>query len=300
MKIKIALASLPFALAACPSPVTGRVPNCGQHQGTYYVGTSGIVDGGLDDAGCAQQCLASSGYSFVESCSSSTFDLGVLQVSCNYVIGCGTGRRPAGLDSMALASVDEVGRWLAHAAALEAASVAAFRILESELTAHGAPATLIEAARRSAADEIRHAEDVARLARRFGALPGAVEIAPQPIRSLEEIAVENAVEGGVRERYGAHVALLQARDAGDAETRALFAAIAPDELRHAELAGAVDDWSARKLNAAARRRVSEAKELARGQLVEELAVEPPADLRRAVGLPEATRAVELLVRITSS
>ena len=172
--------------------------------------------------------------------------------------------------------------------------MAAFHILADELRAHGAPAPLVDEARRSAGDEVVHARDVARLARRWGALPGPVEIAARPIRSLEEIAVENAIEGGVRERYGAHLAVVQSQAAGDAETRALYRRIAPDELRHAELAFAIDEWIAGKLGGAARRRVCEAKQAARARLVDELAKEPSPSLQRAVGLPDATRAVEAL------
>ena len=59
------------------------------------------------------------------------------------------GRRPAGLRPWRVPTRgSSAGRWLAEAAALEAASVPAFRRLARELAAHGAPARLVERARR--------------------------------------------------------------------------------------------------------------------------------------------------------
>ena len=98
-------------------------------------------------------------------------------------------------------------------------------------------------------------------------------------RDLESIARENAVEGLVREAYGARVAI--------------DPAIAADEQRHADLAASVHEWLRPRLPYAARRRVDEARGAARAQLVAECAVEPAPALRDALGLPDATRAVEL-------
>ena len=97
------------------------------------------------------------------------------------------------------------------------------------------------------------------LARERGEQLLAVDVAPTAIRSLVEIARENAVEGCVRETAGAVVA---ARDAGrfeDPRLREIFAAIAVDERRHANLAWAVDDWARPRLTAAERRDVDAAR-----------------------------------------
>jgi rubrerythrin len=197
---------------------------------------------------------------------------------------------------VALFAHEEIGEWLARAAALEAASVPAFRILAGELRAHDAPSVLVEEALRSAEDETRHARVMHSLARRFGAVSAHVELEPRQVRSLEAIAVENAIEGGVRERYGAQVALLQAQRASDAEMRAVFAAIAPDELRHAELAAAVDRWARERLPMHARRRVDEARAIAIAELAR-ASDEPAQALRATLGLPDATRAQELIAAL---
>jgi hypothetical protein len=41
------------------------------------------------------------------------------------------------------------------------------------------------------------------------------------------------------------------------------------------------------------RRIDEARDTARASLIAECAIEPAAELRQALGLPDATRAVEL-------
>jgi hypothetical protein len=287
MNVRYAWLALPLGATGCPFTCPDR-----SGSGTYYVA---LDDGGVtDDAACETLCHlgARTGPLYdISKCTALPFDAGVVQVSCTYKIGCIGGRRPEGFSSTTVAVCDEIGAYLARAAALEAASVAAFRILAAELRAHGAPAQLIDRALGAAAEEARHAELTARLARRRGAFAAPPEIAPRPIRTLETLALENAVEGGVREAYGARVAVLQARTAGDAETRAVFAQIAPEELAHAELAAAVDSWA--PLSPAARRRVDEARRRARAELLAEI-VEPAPSLRAALGLPDATRAAALI------
>jgi hypothetical protein len=199
----------------------------------------------------------------------------------------GPGRRPEGLEpATATASACAVGQYFAEAAHLEAASVHAFRRLERELRAHGAPSSLVAGARRALRDEVRHARLTRRLARTHGSAPAPVRVAASAPRSLEAIAVENAVEGCVRETFAALLAVYQARAAADPEVRAAMASIAPDETRHAELAWAVDDWLQTRLDRSARRRVRRARRDAAVALAGETA-ELPSSLRGAVGLPDA-------------
>ncbi|HEY6460862.1 MAG TPA: ferritin-like domain-containing protein, partial [Polyangiaceae bacterium] len=155
-------------------------------------------------------------------------------VTCEYGF-CGTGRRPRGLRAGLARSSDGsvVGRWLARAAYLEAASVVAFDRLARELAAHGAPRSLQRAARRARGDEIRHARTVTRLAERSGAAVRRPRVAPPRKRSLEAVATENAVEGCVRETLGAALALAQARTAALPEVRRAMRSVARDEVRHA-------------------------------------------------------------------
>ncbi len=66
------------------------------------------------------------------------------------------------------------------------------------------------AAWRAARDEVRHTLAMVRLAARSGARVTRRVIASRPVRSLEAMATENAVEGCVPETYGAATAMLQA------------------------------------------------------------------------------------------
>lgn len=213
--------------------------------------------------------------------------------------GVCVGRRPAGLASAAPCDADAAGgraagEYLKNSAELEAAAVAAFQILGRELAAHGAPSELHSATARAAADEVRHAAITARLARRYGGRPEAPRIAPRGVRALCEIAVENAVEGCVRETYGALVALRQARLARDPAVRQAMAGIAADEVRHAALSWSVAAWANHVLPKPARARIAAAKEQAVQTLRAEVAQAPAAGLQALLGLPSPEQAQALV------
>jgi hypothetical protein len=220
------------------------------------------------------------------------------ETRCYYITPAGCysdGRRPEGLLAGRVESRSALGALFAEMAWLEAASVPAFLRLAEELKAQGAPEALIRAARRSAGDEVRHQRAMEALARHHGASVPTVEVAPFSARSLEAMVMENAREGCVREMYGAVVVGWQARTAGDARVREELGRIAEDELRHAELAWAVDAWAAERLSPEELRRVREARveafqELTR--LVEQ--EEPEAVLVEQAGLPSRGDARRLL------
>jgi hypothetical protein len=192
-----------------------------------------------------------------------------------------TGRRPDGLvPARCLPAGNALGAWFAHTAWLEASSIYAFLHLARELADFEAPRALVRLAQASARDEVRHTALMTGLARRFGGEPPAVEIARHAPRSLEALAIENAVEGCVRETWGAVVALWQAQRAPDAEMRAAFALIARDEVRHAALGWAIDRWAMGRLDHGARVRVALAREAAVNALAAEAVDELPA-----IGLP---------------
>jgi len=218
--------------------------------------------------------------------------------------GCAVaGRRPEGFlpaprtaDSPLVAYLDEMHH-------LEAASVPAFERLARELAHHGAPAALVERAEAAARDEVRHAAGFAGLRERLSttdcASP-AIEV-PAAVRSLEALALENAIEGCVRETFGALVARYQASVAADEPLRRLFAAIADDELNHAALAWDVATWLNGQLDEAARARVSaaEAAELAR--LTVALATtEPDPEVSIQCGVPSPTVATAMFERCKAS
>jgi hypothetical protein len=213
---------------------------------------------------------------------------GALTVHIVYAPFCLGGRRPEGLVEAGDAGArNELGRWLAGSAHLEAASIPAFEILAAELGAHAAPFPLVSAALTAAHDERRHARVMARLAARHGATPTAVRLARTPVRDIETIARENAVEGCIRETFAALIASRQAGAAQDPGIRGAMAGIARDETRHAALAWAVDGWSHGLLSSAARRRVREARYEASAALVQESSLPTSPILCELAGLPGA-------------
>jgi len=196
---------------------------------------------------------------------------------------CIAGRRPCGFRPRARVAGTPVSRSLAAQAELEAASVRAFADLHADLVAHRGPRALRRAAIAAAADEIRHARICARLAHRHGDVIGRAVTSPAPRRTLGELALDNAVEGCVRESYGAVVAAYQARAAADPAIRRAMRSIARDEAKHAELAWRLQRWLTPKLSASDRRRADRAARRARAEL--RAAAPVDAELARVVGLP---------------
>lgn len=204
------------------------------------------------------------------------------------------GRRPEGLRSQHLPSTgSSLGAYFARMAHLEAASVTAFEVLAEELAHHGAPAGLVASATRAAHDEVRHTALTTALARRFGAEPMSPSIAPRPLRSLEAIALDNAVEGCVRECFGAVLGCYQAETSSDAEVAHVMTAIAEDETRHAALAFELAAWVEARLDPAARARVQAARRTAADALRLELWCTPDEPTRHVLGLPDRRAAQRL-------
>ena len=121
----------------------------------------------------------------------------------------------------------------------------------------------------------------------------AVEVDPVPVRTLFEVALENAIEGCVGETYGAAVAAYQGEWATDPAVRGTMRAIAVDEAEHASLGWAVDGWARSRLPCAARLEIDESVERARATIREHA----QRDVARAVavplGLPDAAAAAVL-------
>ena len=197
--------------------------------------------------------------------------------------GC-AGRRPDGLSPRGALSGSAVGCQLAHIAHLEGAAVIAFERMAVELERFGAPAELVERARSAARDEVRHARQVGRLARAYGAALVPVEVEPMVERDLLSFALENAAEGCVRETYGVVDAMYRSRCATDARVRSVFARIAEDESRHAELSWAIHRWLGTRLSESELAQVDEVMVAAHATLREELERSGSAPLR-ALGAP---------------
>jgi hypothetical protein len=299
---RLLLAAPALPLLGCGVPVSscppGDNPPSKVNQ-TFRIADLRLADGGTPEPGtsCQELCALVSPTTAQEPCSLQNGDGGTPEtVTCTVLFLC-EGRRPEGLrsDGSVDGRVSALGALFASMAHLEAASVPAFERLARELEAQGAPARLVREARRAARDEVRHARAMGTLAERHGAPVPPVEVEPFQPRSLERLALENAVEGCVRETFGALLAGWQARCAGDTRVRQSLAHIAPDELRHAELSWEIDAWALSRLDAAARRRIQEARHEALRTLqreVEESAEQ--ADFVRLAGLPSREEARKLV------
>ncbi|CAM4518378.1 hypothetical protein [Corallococcus exiguus] len=273
---------------------------------TSFISSLSSVDGGAltADTPCEELCERVS-FGTLRSCSTyrtSETSPEPDKVSCVFdSVNC-DGRRPEGLcsDGAVVQGTPVLGVLFAKIAHMEAASVPAFERLADELTHHGAPEHLVRAARRSAKEEVRHAEAMASLARRHGASMPELKVDPFQERSLEALAIENAVEGCVRETYGALLAGWQARSAEDAQVRESLSAIAPDELRHAELSWAINAWAMERLSPDSRERVDAARCEAWRELEHDAASSHlPDEVARHSGLPSAEVARELVRELAS-
>jgi rubrerythrin len=187
-----------------------------------------------------------------------------------------------------------MGDHFAKIARLEAGAVDAFSVLAQELELLGAPRDIVELARNAATDEVRHAERMGALAQRFGAEPLEARVEQHGPRSLFEIALDNAVEGCVRETFGALVGLHQASAATDPEIAAAMREIAQDETQHAELSWKIAAWAEPMLTGGQRERIAHAREQAVLELRAEMSAEPDRDIATEIGLPPAELAVALV------
>ena len=220
----------------------------------------------------------------------------VVEGDAGLVVECGscpngTGRRPHGLRprrgtcAKKSDTRDRIGEYFERAAYLEDASIHAFRIMQVELAAHGAPEALISAAKRAERDEVRHALVTRNLARAHGGNSERARVSSRPVRSLEAMAIENAVEGCVRETYGALVAMWQAKAARDPAIARAMKKIAADETRHAALSWSLASWIESRLDAAARARVAAARKEALEALHREIAAPVDRALVVRAGIP---------------
>ncbi len=212
--------------------------------------------------------------------------------------GCVSGRRPEGFN-LELARTRSIGEYFAESALLEAASVPAFRRLAAELKMMKAPRALVRRALTAANDEVRHARVTARLAKKNGGRLRKLGKVDVTERSIAKVALENAVEGCVRETFGALVMTRQAALAKDAGLRKTFATIAIDETNHAALAWDVAKWCEKKLSKAELGQVEKARGQAISELREELLNSVFGAGDAALGLPNPAESVALLDALTA-
>jgi hypothetical protein len=226
----------------------------------------------------------------------------VAELAAVECITCAVGRRPEGFVPSEIRADSVLGGYFARVAELEEASIGAFRRLRDELAHHGAPRRLVNRAARSARDEIRHTRMTRALARRYGGSPrppsdARAALTPVGVRSLEAIALENVVEGCVRETFGALTATLQSERAQDPGVAAVMKRVARDETAHAALAWSIAQWLRGRLDAEGRARIDAATQRAFDGLDRELRDEPPEELVQTAGVPRAADARRLLAAL---
>jgi hypothetical protein len=214
-----------------------------------------------------------------------------IYVTCDCYNG---GRRPAGLRRTDARGPGALATYFSQMAHLEAASVPAFRRMLGELSALRAPTALLARVARAIREEQRHAKVIGRIARRFGGSVPAPRMPTLRRRKVEAMARENAIEGCVRETYGALVAIWQAEHAADLEIRSTMTRVADDETKHAALSMEAARFYDRKLDARARARVSSAKRRAIRELYEAARHAPHDELVAVAGLPSASQARRLV------
>lgn len=263
--------------AMCRDRVDGEVDEiyaCDFFEPTTATATTDVSDGETADTGAEQVVL---------NCSFT----GTVNQPC-----------PGGRDHAVIASRSEghahdpVLAWLQGTAHAEAASVKAFVTLAGELERLGAPSELVDGCRAAARDEVAHARMVGAVAARRGTEVPSPRFADVGPRSLLEVALENAVEGCVREVWAAALAHWQATHAADPAIRQLMAPIARDEARHGDLARALHAWAMTQLSDEERRQVLTAREEAVDELLASLA-EPSHPGLASLGLPAPDDAMRL-------
>ncbi len=220
-----------------------------------------------------------------------------------YLCGaCGVGRIPEGL--AACPEGETVGERLAFQAYYEAASVFAFEDLAATLGAAvrgGAVecAGLAARAEKAAGEETVHAASMAALAAQYGVV-ATLPKRPASRREMIELARENAIEGCVRETFGALVAAHQARFATRADLRLAFAGLADDEASHASLSWDLHAYFCTVLGPSVAAELDAAREAAFDAFAADAANRPESFTDRVLGIPRGRRAVALVAALRQS
>lgn len=117
-----------------------------------------------------------------------------------------------------------------------------------------------------------------------------------PARTLQEVALDNAVEGCINETFAASRAMIQAQTAANPIVRRELAQIARDEVEHAELSWEFAAWLSERLGNAQRRSIRRAMREALVRLSMEVALS--RDAAATIGLPDdrASRVLRATLR----
>ena len=207
------------------------------------------------------------------------------------------GRMPVGLQVHPQTVASELGSYFADMAAMETAAITAFRYLVRELTAYQAPATLIRLAQAAVEEETQHAQMAGLLSQACDTAVPVVEVADFQLRSLFEIALENAIEGCVNETFAAACGLWQEQQAESEVFRQVIGHIAEEEVGHAALSWSIHEWAMPQLTLAQQTHIRQAQAQAVATLAQKFLREETPLVRHAVGLPQQADAAQLFQQL---
>ena len=215
------------------------------------------------------------------------------------------GRIPNGLHlknspAATQSSVNVLGQYLADMTAMETAAITAFYNLSLELEAYDAPAELIARAQQAVLEETRHSEMAALLAASFDAEMPEVTVDDFCLRSLYEIALENAVEGCVNETFAAACGLWQSEYAQLDVFRKVIGHITEEEMGHAALSWEIHQWIMPQLSELQQEQIRVAQAEAVESLVSDFKQESNPVLQQAFGLPTKDDAARLFAQLKNS
>ena len=205
-------------------------------------------DGTLSAEGCSNICVTKTneeyftGVEEVLSCIDEPVDGNAL-VRCEMMVQpyC-EGRFHDGVPRPKQTKGSAIQQWFSRAAQSERASVQSFVLLAQELRAHGAPRDLLNRLMKAAREEVQHAQQMHQLCVQHHVQVPKMEDCEITNRSLLDIAIENAVEGCVHERYAALQAHYQAQNVQDIHLRMVFSRIAREETEHTSMAEDLHMW----------------------------------------------------------
>lgn len=207
------------------------------------------------------------------------------------------GRMPAGahIQTQEANEIPSVlGAYFSDMAAMETAAVTAFRYLTRELEAYQAPDELIQMARLAVDEEIDHAEMAGLLSQAYRTPVPEIKVDDFQLRSLFEIALENAVEGCVNETFAAACGIWQHEHAEHEAFRAVMGRVAEEESGHADLSWKIHHWVMPQLSKVEQQHIYQAQQEAVAGLENSFKVENDQVLRLAVGLPDVADAARLI------
>lgn len=209
------------------------------------------------------------------------------------------GRMPEGcnIELAETQTAQALGNYFANMVAMETAAITAFDYLVRELTAYQAPQALIDLALAAIQEETEHAQMAGLLAQAYTTEPSPLALQDFQLRSLYEIALENAVEGCINETFAAACGWWQAERAEFASFRTVIAHISEEETRHAALSWAIHAWAMPQLTELQRAQIQQAQIEALTSLEASFQQEAHPSLQRELGLPNALEAAQLFKQL---